>query len=134
MQCLSKEFLDDNDGRLVLNSVIYEVNMSDPERICVKSREENALKEYCAPYAIITVSLGVLQSKAIQFIPPLPSWKQDAISSCIFGIYLKIFLEFDTLFWKDDAVVDNFLHVDEIRGYFASFSQSSKIVLYYLLL
>jgi len=126
VQCLSKDFLEDNDRRLILKSVIYEINMADPDFICVKTREAGIKKEYCAPHAISTVSLGVLQSKAIQFIPPLPLWKQHAISSCIFGIYLKVFLEFDTIFWKDDAVVDFFLHIDKVRGCFCQFQPVFK--------
>lgn len=34
-----------------------------------------------ADYALCTFSLGVLQHNDVQFIPPLPAWKQEAIHS-----------------------------------------------------
>ena len=121
VKCLSEKFLIKNDERLILNSVVFEIDWSNPDQVCVTAREAGALKEYCASHVIVTFSLGVLQSDAIRFIPPLPASKQDAINSCTFCLYLKIFLEFDAIFWKNDSIVDNFLHVDEIRGHFVQF-------------
>lgn len=34
-----------------------------------------------ADYALCTFSLGVLQHDDVQFTPPLPAWKQEAIHS-----------------------------------------------------
>ena len=41
--------------------------------------------EYRAPYAIVTVSLGVLKAGRIRFDPPLPAGKQTAIARIGFG-------------------------------------------------
>lgn len=34
-----------------------------------------------ADYALCTFSLGVLQHNDVEFVPPLPGWKQEAIHS-----------------------------------------------------
>jgi len=40
----------------------------------------------------VTVSIGVLQSGMIEFDPPLPQWKQDAIDALPMGLLNKIAL------------------------------------------
>lgn len=40
--------------------------------------------------ALVTVPLGVLKAGRIQFQPPLPSWKQDAIQRLGFGDLNKV--------------------------------------------
>ncbi len=126
VRCLSKEFLTNEDKRLMLKTVVIEIDWSNSDYVCVKTRQESILKEYCAPHAIITFGLGVLQSNAVQFLPLLPESKQSAINSCIFVVYLKIFLEFDSIFWKNETMVDNFLYVDKIRGHFCQFQPVKK--------
>ena len=37
--------------------------------------------EVTADYALCTFSLGVLQHDDVEFVPPLPAWKQEAIHS-----------------------------------------------------
>lgn len=39
---------------------------------------------------IITVPLGVLKAQSITFDPPLPEWKQQAISNLGFGLLNKV--------------------------------------------
>lgn len=121
VKCLSEDFLSKEDKRLVLNSVVIEINWSDSERVCVTIRENETLKEYCASYVIFTFSLGVLKSDAVKFIPPLPASKKNAIDMCEYVLYLKIFLEFEAVFWKEDSIADNFLHIDSVRGYYVQF-------------
>jgi polyamine oxidase len=51
------------------------------------------------------------------FEPPLPDWKQNAISSFDMGTYTKIFLHFPTTFWPIDK--QYFLYVSPTtRGYY----------------
>lgn len=52
-----------------------------------------------AQYAICTFSLGVLQSGDVQFKPPLPQRKVEAINSMKMATYTKIFLQFPRNFW-----------------------------------
>lgn len=52
-----------------------------------------------ADKVILTVPLGVLKEQTIQFDPPLPDWKQDAVSRLGFGLLNKIVLVFEEPFW-----------------------------------
>jgi len=57
---------------------------------------------YQADYAIITVPLGVLKRKTIQFNPPLPANKQAAIQRLGMGLLNKAYLRFNKVFWPKD--------------------------------
>ncbi|KAI9435405.1 amine oxidase [Lactarius indigo] len=57
-----------------------------------------------AQYAICTFSLGVLQNDDVQFHPPLPEWKIEAIHSITMATFTKIFLQFPQKFWFDTEV------------------------------
>jgi monoamine oxidase len=52
-----------------------------------------------ADAAIITLPLGVLQSRAVRFDPELPARKRDAIQRLGFGLLDKVILTFDEPFW-----------------------------------
>ncbi|KAH9056463.1 amine oxidase [Lactarius vividus] len=66
-----------------------------------------------AEYAICTFSLGVLQNDDVQFYPPLPEWKVEAIHSLTMATYTKIFIQFPKKFWFDTEVA---LYADSERG------------------
>ncbi len=55
--------------------------------------------------AVITVPLGVLQTNAIEFSPPLPFAHRGAISALGMGSLEKVVLRFDRPFWSTDATV-----------------------------
>ncbi|CAF1195658.1 unnamed protein product [Adineta steineri] len=55
---------------------------------------------YQAEFVLITVPLGVLKSKQIEFNPQLPQWKLDAIDRIGFGYYEKIYLLWDQVWWN----------------------------------
>lgn len=73
-----------------------------------------------ADYAITTFSVGVLQSDAVTFEPPLPDWKNIAINTMQIGTYTKIFLQFppDQIFWPQDT--ENFIYASKRRGYYTA--------------
>ncbi|WP_367606975.1 FAD-dependent oxidoreductase [Legionella sp. W05-934-2] len=52
-----------------------------------------------AKKVLITVPLGVLKANKIQFSPNLPIEKQQAIRQLEMGIYDKLYLKFDHVFW-----------------------------------
>lgn len=52
-------------------------------------------REYRGKKLLVTVPTGVLQANKIKFDPPLPSWKQEAISKIPMGDFDKIALAFD---------------------------------------
>jgi vacuolar protein sorting-associated protein 33A len=55
--------------------------------------------EINADHVVSTIPLGVLKHGNIQFDPPLPSWKTDAISRLGFGILNKVVLVYQERFW-----------------------------------
>ncbi|CAL1367633.1 unnamed protein product [Linum trigynum] len=55
-----------------------------------------------AKYAIVSVSLRVLQSNLIKFIPNLPEWKRRAVNEFDMGDFTKIFMKFLRKFWPSD--------------------------------
>ena len=118
VQCLADRYMTNVDSRLHLQSVVKEIEWSD-KCVCATTAESGFLKHYCAPYAIITFSVGVLKSKTVKFTPELPQAKQNAFQSLYDGLYLKIFLEFEETFWPIDA--NYILHADEKRGHFCHF-------------
>ncbi|XP_024394658.1 polyamine oxidase 1 [Physcomitrium patens] len=63
------------DPRLKLNKVVCEVEYTKKG---VKVTTENG-EVYTSDYVIVSVSLGVLQSKLIDFVPDFPFWKLKAI-------------------------------------------------------
>ncbi|CAJ2500943.1 Uu.00g037960.m01.CDS01 [Anthostomella pinea] len=52
-----------------------------------------------ADYVVSTIPLGVLKHESVEFNPPLPSSKTDAIGRLGFGILNKIILVYDEAFW-----------------------------------
>jgi monoamine oxidase len=52
-----------------------------------------------ADKVILTAPLGVLKQQSIEFDPPLPDWKQGAISRLGFGLLNKLVLVFEKPFW-----------------------------------
>ncbi|RZS18943.1 hypothetical protein BHM03_00051307 [Ensete ventricosum] len=58
-------------------------------------------KSFFADAAIVTVPLGVLKAKSIEFEPRLPEWKEAAIDGIGVGVENKIVLHFDKVFWPN---------------------------------
>ncbi|EFJ34103.1 hypothetical protein SELMODRAFT_439136 [Selaginella moellendorffii] len=120
VQKLAEEFLDSKDGvitdpRLKLNTVVNNIRYS---KNGVTVGTEGG-KSYKAKYVIVTVSLGVLQSGLIKFIPPFPDWKIEALSEFDMAVYTKIFLKFPYKFWPSNGPLTEFmLYADEHRGYY----------------
>ncbi|KAG0476263.1 hypothetical protein HPP92_013104 [Vanilla planifolia] len=61
--------------------------------------------------ALCTVSLGVLKKGTIEFVPPLPSHKQEAIDRLGFGLLNKVAMLFPYSFWG--GAIDTFGHLSE---------------------
>jgi predicted NAD/FAD-dependent oxidoreductase len=54
-----------------------------------------------ANYVVITVSVAALQAELIEFDPPLPAAKQDAIDGLGMGFLAKLLLRYDEPFWPE---------------------------------
>lgn len=55
-----------------------------------------------ADYVVNTIPLGVLKQGGVEFQPPLPSWKTDAIERLGFGVLNKVILVYKDAFWDKD--------------------------------
>ncbi len=87
VECLAATFLDtDRDGALIDERLHLNANVTDEitwsdECVCASAMEGSEVVTYCAPYGILTFSLGVLQSEElIRFQPELPEEKLNAIN------------------------------------------------------
>ena len=61
-----------------------------------------------ADAAILTLPLGVLKAAAVQFEPPLPQAKLEAIQNLAFGAVMKMNLVFRERFWPEENL--GFIH------------------------
>ena len=68
---------------------------------------------YTGDYALVTFSIGVLQSGAVKFNPPLPQWKTEQIFRYQMGTLDPIFMRFPRKFWGDQEWI---LHSSDRRG------------------
>lgn len=88
--------------------------------VCTEHLKTNqSAVTYKADLVLCTLTLGVLkvaiapqaneQENCVQFDPPLPDWKQEAIQRLGFGNLNKVVLCFDRIFW--DPTTNLFGHV-----------------------
>ncbi|GLJ36664.1 hypothetical protein SUGI_0737610 [Cryptomeria japonica] len=116
---IAQEFLHSANGsisdpRLKLNKVVREIEYT--EKGVKVSTEDGSV--YTAKNAIVSVSVGVLQTKLIDFKPDLPLWKLMAIYKWDMVIYCKIFMKFPFKFWPTGPGTEFFMYAHEKRGYY----------------
>lgn len=80
-----------------LEHVVSKIEILD-EAVRVTSSEG----VFQASHVVSSVPLGVLQSGAIEFVPPLPEDKVDSIQRLAAGSFEKVVLVFEERFWADD--------------------------------
>lgn len=112
-ECLAKGFLIPNDERLVLESTVHTVSWGD-KCVCALATKNGVDQEYCAPYAILTFSVGELAINAINFVPELPIASRLNLQRLEMANFLKIYIAFNETFW--DTGVDFIFYVDEVNG------------------
>lgn len=76
-----------------------------------------------ADYVLVTVPLGVLKANTIQFIPSLPTSKQNAIQKVGMNCVNKFLLTWDNAFWDDVQYIS---YTPEIRDKFNYFVNVKK--------
>lgn len=84
-----------------------------------KVKIETNKKTFTCDKVVITLPLGVLKAKMVEFSPPLPESKQKAIQMLQMGLVNKIALRFSSAFWPLDR--DFLGQVSEKKGNFAIF-------------
>ncbi|USW54895.1 Putative amine oxidase, SWIRM domain, Homeobox-like domain superfamily [Septoria linicola] len=85
----------------IVDSIHYDDGTGSQDPVATKVVCTNG-EVYEADEVIVTTPLGVLKSNAVDFDPPLPSWKQGAIDRLGFGLLNKVILLYDKPFWDND--------------------------------
>ncbi|XP_038978175.1 polyamine oxidase 1-like [Phoenix dactylifera] len=125
---VAKQFLKTNsngsivDPRLLLNKVVRHILYSNGGVTVIT---EDGMS-YKAAYVMVSVSIGVLQTKLIDFKPVLPRWKILAIYQFDMAVYTKIFLKFPYKFWPEGNGTEFFIYTSERRGYYPIWQQFEK--------
>ncbi|MGD9591086.1 MAG: FAD-dependent oxidoreductase [Candidatus Berkiella sp.] len=86
------------DLHIELNAQVSAIDYHQ-DKVIIKTQD----KTYEADAIIITVPLGVLKRQHIQFMPPLPLAKTQAIDKLDMGVLNRIALKFETVFWPKEA-------------------------------
>ncbi|KAK4173578.1 putative lysine-specific histone demethylase [Triangularia setosa] len=68
-----------------------------------------------ADYVVNTIPLGVLKHGNVQFEPPLPLWKTDAINRLGFGVLNKVILVYKEAFWDESRDIFGVLRIPSSR-------------------
>ena len=88
-----------------LEWVVSEIEYGD-EGVTVYSTDCAELR---ADLAVVTLPVGVLRAASVEFAPPLPSDKLDALTGLGSGLLDKLWLGFDDVFWDAEADVINWI-------------------------
>lgn len=96
------DYLDTNfatsvKDRIIYNSTVISINHNQ-DKIEINTAQGIT---YEADKVISTVSIGVLSSNAIQFIPALPDSKRNALNATDFYPGFKLFMKFSQDFYAD---------------------------------
>ena len=108
---LFSDFYKNFQEKILLNKPVSKIIYSDHGVEVITAEGE----VFTADYALSTFSSGVLGSDSVEFDPPLPEWKKEAIFRLAPVYFTKIFLKFPRDFWDDHEYI---LHVSQKVGYF----------------
>jgi len=122
MKNLSRDYFDISkgygNGELILLDGLQQIIDALKERVNVRLNhivtkieyQDNGVvvhtsnKQFRSKKVLVTVPLGVLKSGDIEFIPPLPKNKQNAISELGMGLLQKHWLLFNEVFWDENVI------------------------------
>ena len=90
------DYLAKSAGPIRLAQIVTKITYGEED---IEVRTTDGLV-YRANYVLLTVPLGVLKSRSIEFAPQLPQWKWDAIDRLGFGTLDKIVLIWDRAWWN----------------------------------
>lgn len=72
--------------------------------VTIHATHEGETLRFEGSHVLVTVPLGVLKAGGLEFDPPLPARKLDAIARLGLGHFEKIALRFERAFWEDGAL------------------------------
>jgi monoamine oxidase len=82
-------------SKIVYNSPVSSIDYSADQAVVTTSEGQN----YSADRVVVAVPVKILQNEVIDFVPSLPSAKQQAIANVTVWSGFKAFFEFDSKFW-----------------------------------
>ena len=97
VQNLLDEVLGNDTSRLHLNNVVTHTEEKG-DKVVINTDDNET---YIGDFAVVTFSLGVLQSQSVRFEPELPEWKTDAILQFQMAQYTTVHIQFNATFWDD---------------------------------
>jgi monoamine oxidase len=107
------EFLEDE---LVLNAAVRHINYADPSNVQVVTED---CRMFAADCVVVAVPLTILKQSFIDFLPPLPQEKQEAIE--VIGMDkagIKIAIKFGQRFWNQR--MDSLIGSEVVSEYWVS--------------
>jgi monoamine oxidase len=110
-----------------LNTIVTRIDIPTEKNDLIRLTTQDN-RHYFSKYVLITVPLGCLKARSIQFTPSLPDWKQEAIDRMGFGLLNKIFLQFPHTFW--DEKIDNIFISSNRFRFFLCFPHDRILNLY----
>ncbi|KAI9720074.1 MAG: hypothetical protein M1812_003201 [Candelaria pacifica] len=101
--------------RKVVTEVLYDVDESTASTRTAKviCEDEEVIK---ADQVVMTVPLGILKEKSVQFEPTLPCWKSGPIARLGYGTLNKVILVYKEAFWDRDRDMFGLLREPENEG------------------
>jgi hypothetical protein len=91
-----------NQLDICYNTAVTRVEYSEQGVTCHVTRDGQTAEQLPCDICVVTVPLGVLKKNYIQFVPPLPDWKSEAITKLGFGLLNKVGILFEEIFWERD--------------------------------
>jgi monoamine oxidase len=104
------------DQTILLNKKVIEINYSQDKIIIHTNNGE----VFTCDKVLITVPVSVLQSRVINFNPPLIDQKLQAIDKIGMGLMDKLWLEFNEVFWINDLHADWICYAGQEVGFWVN--------------
>jgi len=111
---LAAGVFSEGDPRLLLGTRVTRIERSDRGGVLVVSSDGRVR---VAKIVLLTVSVGVLQSSAIRFVPELPLSKLRPLHDLAMGAYTRVYLAFPSKFWPEEQ--RHILIAHPRRGHYA---------------
>ena len=121
---LAATFAQSFSPKIKLNAKVTKINYQNSRKAIVSYTSDGVETRVFAKSVLVTVSLGVLKAGTINFIPPLPNWKQNAIDNMGFGVVNKVSMQWNdknAIVWPDDEWMEVITPDAESSGKWTTF-------------
>ena len=127
IDCLLRNFSStpstpSSDERIKLETEVTGIEYSD-DCVCASVLQDSTATRYCASYAMVTFSVGVLQGEDL-FTPPLPEAKAENLDLIGMANFSLIYAVYEETFWDRDA--EYIGRADTERGRFPLIQQLDR--------